>query len=464
MAVMGSHRALPSRAELARATRTTRFRSGLPAVRPTKKLLILLTGVVLAIAAVVAFAANSAARRSLSSPHHVTSATAGSQHGSRHGQAGGSTAGQAGGMAAVPASLGLSPGAVSPSAAGIAEARSLLPKLDAYQLAGQRVIYSYSGLTPPASLLWAISHGRVAGVIFFKGNVGSNAHIQAVAKQLQQANAASTNPVRLPLLLMTDQEGGVVRRLNGPPTLSAKQIGQSAHPQQTATSEGQATGKFMHGLGVNVNLAPVLDVFRTPGNFIDEFGRSFSNNPAKVAKLGQLFATAMQNQGVAATVKHFPGLGAATRTQNTDVRPVTLNLTLHQIRSIDELPYQSAVSAKVKLAMASWAIYPALDKKFPAGLSSTIVQGELRKRLGFAGVTITDALEAGALKNFGATGKRATLAAKAGMDLLLCAAENPTQGATARDALRSFFLASNTTAQAHFKAAVERVLALRATL
>ena len=461
---MGSHRALPSGAELARATRTTRFRSALPTVRPTKKLLILLTGVVLAIAAVVAFAANAASRRSLSSSHHVTSATAGSQHGSRHGQAGGSTAGQAGGMAAVPASLGLNPGAVSPSAAGIAEARSLLPKLDAYQLAGQRVIYSYSGLTPPASLLWAISHGRVAGVIFFKGNVGSNAHIQAVAKQLQQANAASTNPVRLPLLLMTDQEGGVVRRLNGPPILSAKQIGQSAHPQQTATSEGQAAGKFMHGLGVNVNLAPVLDVFRTPGNFIDEFGRSFSNNPAKVAKLGQLFATAMQNQGVAATVKHFPGLGAATRTQNTDVRPVTLNLTLHQIRSIDELPYQSAVSAKVKLAMVSWAIYPALDKKFPAGLSSTIVHGELRNRLQFAGVTITDALEAGALKNFGATGKRATLAAKAGMDLLLCAAQNPTQGVNARNALRSFFLASNTTAQAHFKAAVERVLALRATL
>ena len=467
MAVMGSHRALPSGAELARATRTTRFRSALPTTRPTKKLLILLTGVVLAIAAVVAFTANAAARRSLSSSHHVTSATSTSQHGSHHGQAGGSNAsnaGQAGGMAPVPASLGLSPGAVSPSAAGIAEARSLLPKLDAFQLAGQRVIYSYSGLTPPASLLWAIRHGRVAGVIFFKGNVGSNAHIKAVAKQLQQANAAATNPVRLPLLLMTDQEGGVVRRLNGPPALSAKQIGQSAHPQQTATSEGQAAGKFMHGLGVNVNLAPVLDVFRTPGNFIDEFGRSFSNNPAKVAKLGQLFATAMQNQGVAATVKHFPGLGAATRTQNTDVRPVTLNLTLHQIRSIDELPYQSAVSAKVKLAMASWAIYPALDKKFPAGLSSTIVQGELRKRLGFAGVTITDALEAGALKNFGATGKRATLAAKAGMDLLLCAAENPTQGATARDALRSFFLASNATAQANFKAAVERVLALRATL
>jgi beta-N-acetylhexosaminidase len=437
-------------------------------VRPTRKLVILLTGVVLALAAVVAFAVNAATPGSLSRSHHATSATTASQHGSHNGQAGGqaggSQAGHPGGLAVVPASLGLRPGAVSPSAAGLAEASALLPKLDAHQLAGQRVIYSYKGLTPPATLLWAIRHGRVAGVIFFKDNVGSNTHIKAVASQLQRANADSHNPVRLPLLLMTDQEGGVVRRLNGPPILSAKQMGASAHPQDTTTKAGKATGTFMHGLGINVNLAPVLDVFRTPGNFIDQFGRSFSNDPAKVARLGQLFATAMQNQGVAATVKHFPGLGAAARTQNTDMRPVTLNLTLSQIRSVDELPYKSAVSAKVKLAMVSWAVYPALDKKLPAGLSPTIVRGELRKRLGFAGVTITDALGAGALKNFGSTGRRATMAAKAGMDLILCAAENTAEGVAARNALRSYFLASNSTAKANFKAAVERILALRATL
>jgi beta-N-acetylhexosaminidase len=426
-------------------------------VRPTKKLLILVTGVVLAVVAVVAFAASAAAHRSAAgdtTPATTTSHTESGSHAttSLHG------------ITAVSAGIGLRPGAVSPNAAGIAAAQAALPKLDAFQLAGQRVIYSYTGLTPPANLLWAIRHGRVAGVIFFSDNVGSNAHIKAVAKQLQQANADPHNPVRMPLLLMTDQEGGAVRRLNGPPVPSAKEIGASAHPQQEATSQGAAAGSFMHGLGVNVNLAPVLDVFRTPGNFIDEFGRSFSNDPAKVAKLGSLFATAMQGKGVAATVKHFPGLGAATRSQNTDERPVTLNLTLTQIRTIDELPYKSAIAAKVKLAMMSWAIYPALDKKFPAGLSSTIVQGELRKRLGFAGVTITDALEAGALKNFGATGNRATLAAKAGMDLVLCASRNYSQGVTAMKALRTYYLGANSTDQASFKAAAERVIALRGTL
>lgn len=409
---------------------TTSARRGFP-VRATKRLLILITGVLIAAAAVVAFMATAAARHS--SPPRL----------------------------ATPGGTGSQPKAGDASAGNAAAA---LPAMNAYQLAGQRVIYSYSGLTPPSSLLWAVRHGRVAGIIFFKDNVGTTAHLTAVIRQLQKANAAPANPVRLPLLMMTDQEGGVVRRLDGPPALSAKQIGASAHPQQKATEEGKAAGTFLHRVGVNVNLAPVLDVYRTAGNFIDQYGRSFSKDPVKVAKLGQLFATAMQQQGVAATVKHFPGLGAATRSQNTDERPVTLNLTLTQIRSVDELPYKSAVTAKVKLAMVSWAIYPALDRKHPAGLSSKVVQGELRNRLKFAGVTITDALEAGALKNFGSTGHRATLAAKAGMDMVLCAAGRPTQGATARDALRSYYLSGDATVRASFKAAVKRILALRAAL
>ena len=433
------------------------------------KLLILITSLVLAVAAVVTFAASAAARRAASHTH-VTSATTSGRHGSGAGSGAGSggpgAAGAKGGgpMAPVSAVLGLRPGTVSPSAAGIAAAQAVLPKLTAEQLAGQRVIYSYKGLTPPVQLLTLIKNGDVAGVIFFTDNVGSSAHIAAVVKQLQQANASPTNPVRLPLLLMTDQEGGVVRRLNGPPVPSAKAIGQSPHPWAEATRQGGLAGSFMRGLGVNVDLAPVLDVYRTPGNFIDEFGRSFSSNPLTVEKLGQLFATAMQQKGVATTVKHFPGLGAATRSQNTDERPVTLTVPLTQLRSVDERPYQAAVTAKVKLAMVSWALYPALDKSFPAGLSSTIVLGELRNRLGFAGVTITDALEAGALKNFGGTANRAKLAARAGMDLLLCAEETLAQGIDARNALRSDFLASSPTAQANFKAAAERVLALRATL
>src|SRR5258708_29907716 len=110
MTVMGSHQAPPSGAQL--ATRATRVRRGRPPVRPTKKLLILVTGVVLAVAAVVAFAANAAARRSLSTSPHVTSATKTSRHGSHNGQARGSNARHTGGLAPGAASPGLGPGAV----------------------------------------------------------------------------------------------------------------------------------------------------------------------------------------------------------------------------------------------------------------------------------------------------------------------------------------------------------------
>ena len=357
-------------------------------------------------------------------------------------------------ITAVSAAIGLRPGTVSPSAAGIPAAQALLPGLTPLQLAGQRVIYSYAGLTPPAQLLSLIRHGQVAGVIFFSQNVGTRAHLAAVARQLQLAAASPLNPVHVPLLLMTDQEGGVVRRLPGPPFLSAKQVGLSANPSAAATTAGAGAASNLRGVGLNVNLAPVLDVFRVPGNFIDQFGRSFSSNPFTVARLGTLYSTAEQSRMVAATVKHFPGLGAATRTQNTDLRPVTLRLSLSTIRAVDELPYRSAIAAHVKLVLVSWAIYPALDARNPVGLSSAIVQGELRSRLGFAGVTITDALEAGALTPFGSIAHRSTLAARAGMDLLLASARDFREGSSAASSL-AFDLVHHLLNAASFEAAVE---------
>ena len=113
--------------------------------------------------------------------------------------------------------------------------------------------------------------------------------------------------------------------------------------------------------------------------------------------------------------------------------------------------------------MVSWAVYPALDPRWPAGLSPAIIGGELRQRLGFTGVTITDALEAGALRAFGTTAQRATVAASAGMDLILCASQSVDQGNQARIALQDG-LGNGTLNRAAFTAAVGRVLSLRSSL
>jgi beta-N-acetylhexosaminidase len=348
-------------------------------------------------------------------------------------------------------------------ATGLPAAAAILPRLSAAQLAGQRVIYSYTGVTPPAMLLSLISRGEAAGVIFFTDNVGGPSQLATAVRQLDQAAASRLDPVHLPLLLMTDQEGGLVRRLPGQPGLSAQQIGNSADPPAAAAQAGRGAAVTLRSNGLNVNLAPVLDVYRQPGGFIGHLGRSFSSNPATVAKLGADYAIAEQRGGVAATAKHFPGLGDAAVSQNTDVRPVTLAVPTSAIRGVDELPYRSAVAAHVKLVMLSWAVYPALDPVYPAGLSTTVVQGELRVRLGFTGVTITDALEAGALRRFGPIANRATLAASAGMDLLLCSQRDVPEGQRAMTSLERGYLRGSLN-RAAFRAADERIMALRATL
>ena len=365
--------------------------------------------------------------------------------------------------AAVPAVAAA--GAGTTAAGGREAGRSAaLAGLSAQQLAGQRVIYSYPGLNPPASLISLIQHGEAAGVIFFGQNISSRAQIAAVIKRLEQADDSPLNPVRAPLLLMTDQEGGQVRRLPGQPYLSEKQIGAHPLPQAKtlATQAGRGAAANLRGVGINVNLAPVLDVYRKAGNFDDQFGRSYSMHPAVVSALGANMIKAQQTGRVAATAKHFPGLGAATATQNTDIRPVTLNLPLATIRSVDEAPFKTAISAGVRLVMLSWATYPSIQAR-PAGLSPKVVQGELRNRLKFTGVTITDALEAGALKSYGTTQNRTLLAAQAGMDLILASAQNVTQGQQARGELAAAY-GNRTLNRQAFLASVNRVIALRRTL
>ncbi len=330
--------------------------------------------------------------------------------------------------------------------------------LSSRQRAGQRVIYSYPGLTVPQALLDKIAAGEVGGVIFFGENVQSSTQIANVTAQLREAQQRS--PVSWPLLLMTDQEGGQVRRLPGGPAQSAKQVGASANPSAAASQAGTEAGQTLVAAGMNLNLAPVIDVYRQAGDFDDEFGRSFSNNPLTVATCATAFIGAQQAAGVAATAKHFPGLGTASSSENTDAVPVTLNASLNDLRSIDEVPYVSAIAAGLRLVMTSWAIYPALDPDNPAGLSRTIVQNELRGRLGFKGVTITDALEAGSLGAFGTDGQRAIKAAQAGMDLILCSGRDVSQGEAVTTALANA-LDNDQINPTEFDAALQRISILR---
>lgn len=337
------------------------------------------------------------------------------------------------------------------------------PRLSASQLAGQRIIYAYAGPYPPSSLFSRIRRGEAAGVIFFGPNIASRSELRRVVGELQRANAQS--PVHAPLLMMTDQEGGQVRRLPGAPAQSENQLGRDENGLAETQQAGAATARNMSDVGLNVNLAPVLDVARHAANFIDQYERSYGTNPLLVGDLGQSFIEAQQEAGVAATAKHFPGLGAATRSQNTDEGEVVLQVPLRELRGVDELPYEPAIRAGVRLIMLSWAVYPALDPARPAGLSPMIIQRELRQRLAFRGVTVTDSLEAGALDPFGGARQRAVLAASAGADLILASARTvegntPDIGIAALHGIAAA-IASRHISTASAEEATKRVLALR---
>ncbi|GGB23481.1 glycoside hydrolase family 3 [Flexivirga endophytica] len=336
-------------------------------------------------------------------------------------------------------------------------------KLSLEQQVGQRVIFSYPGPDPSDEMFQLIKDGMVGGLIFFGENIPSLSHIADVVADLKAAHAQSPASAT-PLVLTTDQEGGYIRRLRGQePILSEKKIGASADPLAEATKAGTGAGEALKAVGMNLNLAPVEDVYREEGNFDDQWERSYSSDPAVCGTLGAAFVRAQQATGVAATAKHYPGLGWATRAENTDLGVVTLTQPAAEIRAVDEFAFTPVIEAGVQLVMTSWATYPAIDPDYPAGLSKIFVGEELRGRQQFRGVTITDALEAGALEPYGDTGERSVLSAEAGMDVLLASGRDVAQGTDAVTAVAAA-LRSGRLNPGHFKVALTRVQRLRNSL
>lgn len=275
------------------------------------------------------------------------------------------------------------------------------------RLVGQ-VIVGKSTHSPGKALIKRVRKGEVGGVIMLPQNANT---LAKDTKRLQKAASAGGNP---PLLLMMDQEGGPVKRVAGPPNIAPPQLGQK-NDAGVAKDVGQRTGTYLKGLGVNVDLAPLLDV-KKPQTAKTISGRIYSSDPSIVSKVGVGFIGGMQGAGVAATAKHFPGLGNAT--QSTDDQPVSIAATKDSLEA-DLQPFRDAVDAGVDMVMVSTAKYPTLGAKKEAAFSPEIVNGLLRGDLGFDGAVITDDLEGGAASAVVTPGIAATEALQAGDDLLL---------------------------------------------
>jgi beta-N-acetylhexosaminidase len=320
-------------------------------------------------------------------------------------------------------------------------------------LAGERIVVGVAGTTVPPRLRTAIHEGRVAGVVLFADNFPSRAAGRRLVSSLQAIRRPPA--LREPLLVMVDQEGGLVKRVAGAPAVPAAQMG--ARGAGFSHVQGRRTATNLRDLGVNVDLAPVLDVAR-PGGTIAATERGFGSTAPAVAATAIPFAAGLRQGGVAATAKHFPGLGAAP--ENTDFAVQRIGLSKETLRQVDEAPYRTFVAAGGDLVMLSTAIYPALSPD-PAAFSHPIASGELRTRLGFEGVSITDALDTVAVRAFGGPAKAGLAAARAGSDLLLFTALGPAERAWRALVAR---LRAGALDRTGFETSVQRVLDLRGDL
>ena len=222
----------------------------------------------------------------------------------------------------------------------------------------------------------------------------------------------------IPLFLAIDQEGGRVARLREPFTLfpGNTAIGEDSRPGERAMEFARVTAREMTLVGLNMDLAPVVDVRRgEPERHLN--GRTFGDDPEKVAQLGQIIVKGLQQNGIMAVAKHFPGLG------RTSVDPhhqlPTIQMDAKEMEAINFPPFAAAIREGVSGVMTSHAIYPGLDPEHPATLSWDILTKLLRERLNFQGLIITDDMEMGAIKKNWGVANGAVMAFEAGADLLL---------------------------------------------
>ena len=279
-----------------------------------------------------------------------------------------------------------------------------MDRLTLRQQVGQLLVSSFDEPTAPDYILRRLRAEETAGVILFARNAASPEQWRDLTRSLQRAAGARA-------LVMVDQEGGPVRTVTfaGPPAGQPFQ-GPPAAVRDTARDAACE----LREVGVNVNLAPVADV-AAPGSALAS--RAFAGDASAVAAGTRAAVAGMRAARVAATAKHFPGLGGAS--VNTDDASATVDVPRSTIEERDLPPFRAAVAERVPLVMLSHALYPALDAERIASQSGAIATDLLRRELGFDGVAVTDSLEAQAVLDRSGIAAAAERSIEAGVDLVL---------------------------------------------
>lgn len=259
----------------------------------------------------------------------------------------------------------------------------------------------------------------VGGIIYFRENIESRQQLSSVLSRMQEI---STERICLPVFLGTDEEGGCVTRIYGssitdiPYVGSMYSVGKSGD-LQAAYKAGNTLGCYLKELGFNVDFAPVADIFTNEENTVIG-DRAFGNNVETVSEMVPACVKGLQDAGIEATLKHFPGHGDTAEDSHSGYASSYKNLD--ELRECELKPFQAGIKADVSLVMVGHISLPdVLDSQTPASLSSEIVQNLLRDEMDFNGVIITDALNMGAISQNYTSADAAISAVKAGVDMLL---------------------------------------------
>lgn len=284
-----------------------------------------------------------------------------------------------------------------------------------YSPFGQCIVAGLPGPRPDDAARRLISRHGVGNFILFGRNVEDPLGVEDLCAWLGDTCLSAGLPSPL---IAVDQEGGPVQRLKPPLWTSMpsnRDVALAPDPVKAVIAQAEEAARRLSALGVNLNLAPVLDLspFDKSGVLAE---RTYGDDPHRAAELGATYIRTLQGNGVIATAKHFPGIGRVGDDPHHR-RPVVPADT--SILADDLLPFRSAVQAGVGGVMTSHVVFPAYDPEKSATFSRRIAQGLLRDELGFSRVLITDDLEMGGVTAYGEIGEAAVAAFLAGHDLLL---------------------------------------------
>ena len=290
---------------------------------------------------------------------------------------------------------------------------------------GQLLMIGFWGTTPSQEVVDLISRYHVGNIILFSRNIRDTQQVLELTQSLQRI--AKEAGQRYPLLIAIDQENGLVQRLGEAATIFPGNMALGAiGSEEVAYQVALGTGQELEDLGINMNLAPVVDVNNNPANPVIGV-RSFGEDPDLVARLGAAMVKGYSATGILSCLKHFPGHGDTAIDSHLALPMIPY--TLERLETVELVPFRRGIEAGAECVMIAHVSFPALTEldNLPATLSRAIIQGLLREQLNFHGVIVSDCLEMLAISETFGTERAAVMALQAGIDLVLVSHNYPQQ-------------------------------------